>query len=392
MLLSFLAIGLASVLLMIINRRVTSKMVANPVIHMSELAASIARGELNHQAINFKSNDEIGNLREALESMANGLRNMIGDIKDNLSLMAQGDMTVKIDKDYPGDFNQIKEAVNQIVASLNDTLSTIYQASDQVNAGADQVAQAAQGLSQGATEQASAIQELTASVTEISSEVNRNAGNVRQATDYVEQAVAGVGNSNQQMQEMLQSMNDISSTSGQISNIIKVIDDIAFQTNILALNAAVEAARAGQAGKGFAVVADEVRNLAIKSADAAKQTTVLIESSIRAVKQGSQSADNTARAMEDVAVKSNLVKDIIAEIDKASSEQATSIAEIMLGIEQISGVVQTNSATAEESAAASEELSSQATMLNEQIQKFRLTNTDQETYSTFGDISDDYDA
>ena len=377
---------------MIINRRVTSKMVANPVIHMSELAASIARGELNHQAINFKSNDEIGNLREALESMANGLRNMIGDIKDNLSLMAQGDMTVKIDKDYPGDFNQIKEAVNQIVASLNDTLSTIYQASDQVNAGADQVAQAAQGLSQGATEQASAIQELTASVTEISSEVNRNAGNVRQATDYVEQAVAGVGNSNQQMQEMLQSMNDISSTSGQISNIIKVIDDIAFQTNILALNAAVEAARAGQAGKGFAVVADEVRNLAIKSADAAKQTTVLIESSIRAVKQGSQSADNTARAMEDVAVKSNLVKDIIAEIDKASSEQATSIAEIMLGIEQISGVVQTNSATAEESAAASEELSSQATMLNEQIQKFRLTNTDQETYSTFGDISDDYDA
>ena len=207
----------------------------------------------------------------------------------------------------------------------------------------------------------------------MSDEVQKNANNVKLATDYVGQAVDGVETSNQYMKQMLTSMNEINSSSNEIGKIIRVIDDIAFQTNILALNAAVEAARAGDAGKGFAVVADEVRNLASKSADAAKQTTELIEGSINAVSGGLGIAKDTAKSMEDVSVKSLLAKDIIAKIDIASSAQAVSITQITEGLDQISAVVQTNSATAEESAAASEELSSQSHMLNDEINKFKLT-------------------
>ncbi|NLP25785.1 MAG: methyl-accepting chemotaxis protein, partial [Clostridiales bacterium] len=225
------------------------------------------------------------------------------------------------------------------------------------------------------TEQASSIEELSASINEIAVQVKENADNVNTATKYVNETIDVIVESTNEMNNMLAAMNDINNSSNEIAKIIKVIDDIAFQTNILALNAAVEAARAGTAGKGFAVVADEVRNLALKSADAAKQTTALIENSIATVQHGSSLAEKAAGSLEVVATKSNLVGETIEHVLVASNEQAQSIEQINTGVEQISSVVQTNSATAEESAAASEELSGQADMLKNLVSEFRLKNS-----------------
>lgn len=345
--------------------------------YVTDISQRIAQGELSIQIDEKKiTRDEIGQLCEATGQILqrlNGYVTYINEITEVLNTMAEGDMRVSLQNDYTGEFSSIKQALLDISSSLNTTLTTIAISAEQVNAGAEQVSSGAQALAHGTTEQASTIEELSASIAEVSDEVQKNANNVKLATDYVGQAVDGVETSNQYMKQMLTSMNEINSSSNEIGKIIRVIDDIAFQTNILALNAAVEAARAGDAGKGFAVVADEVRNLASKSADAAKQTTELIEGSINAVSGGLGIAKDTAKSMEDVSVKSLLAKDIIAKIDIASSAQAVSITQITEGLDQISAVVQTNSATAEESAAASEELSSQSHMLNDEINKFKLT-------------------
>jgi methyl-accepting chemotaxis protein len=355
-----------------------ARALSKPINEMAIAAESLAQGNLEVN-INYVSKDEIGSLANSLKIAASTLKLYISDITSNLEYMAQGDMAKSITQDYIGDFAPIKEAFSQISTDLSETLSIINTSSQQVNSGADQVSGGAQALAQGATEQASSTEELSATISEISESVRQNAHNVDIVTHYVEDAVTGVEHSNQQMQQMLSAMNDINKSSNQIVKIIKVIDDIAFQTNILALNAAVEAARAGAAGKGFAVVADEVRNLAGKSADAAKQTTALIEGSIRDVQDGTKIADQTAKQLAEVAEKVHLVGGTIQKIDKASEEQAAAITQITQGIEQVSAVVQTNSATAEESAAASEELSAQASMLSKLISKFKLKNSDGST-------------
>jgi len=251
-------------------------------------------------------------------------------------------------------------------------LIQINQASDQVASGSEQVSFGAQALSQGATEQASSVEELSATIVELSGHVKVNADHAAEASRLSNDAGSGVMESDGHMKEMIEAMGDISDKSKEIGKIIKTIDDIAFQTNILALNAAVEAARAGSAGKGFAVVADEVRNLAQKSAEAAKNTTVLIEGSILAVDNGTRIVGQTAKSLQDVVVKAGNVTNKMTDIANASEQQAKAIAQVTQGIEQIAAVVQTNSATAEESAAASEELTGQAQMLKELVGKFRL--------------------
>ncbi|MGN0612605.1 MAG: methyl-accepting chemotaxis protein [Porcipelethomonas sp.] len=373
------AVGVAIALVVIVVVIVVMNLyigrsIVKPVTQLCSVAKEMANGNLGVE-INKSANNEIGTLSDSLSEVQANLKIYIGDISEHMEALAAGDMTTEVNREYVGDFASIKNSINKITDALNNTLSSINIAAEQVNSGAEQVATAAQSLSQGATEQASSIQELSGSIMSVSEQVNQNAKNVNVAGNYVQESQNGIENSNKYMHQMMEAMNDINESSSQISKIIKVIDDIAFQTNILALNAAVEAARAGAAGKGFSVVADEVRNLASKSADAAKQTTLLIEGSVTSVGKGMEIAQETDRALETVRAQSEMVVQTIKKIQDASNEQAEAINQITIGLEQISSVVQTNSATSQESAAASEELSGQAQMLQEEISQFKLKNS-----------------
>lgn len=350
-----------------------SSAVSKPIKEIEEAAGKLASGDLT-ATINFKSKDELGRLSDSMRKLCATIIGLIKDMNGELNAMGNGDFTVesKARELFVGDFVALRNAVDNIKDKLNDTLHQINDASDQVASGSDQVSQGAQALSQGATEQASSIQELSATISIISEQIKHNASNAAEATVQSNSAGGMVTESNKQMEQMITAMGNISERSAEIGKIIKTIDDIAFQTNILALNAAVEAARAGAAGKGFAVVADEVRNLAGKSAEAAKNTTALIEETVRAVEEGTLIADSTAKAMLSVVAGAGNVARLIDAISQEAGEQAKSIAEVTIGVEQISSVIQTNSATAEESAAASEELSSQAQMLKSLVSQFNL--------------------
>jgi methyl-accepting chemotaxis protein len=373
------SIGSAAILFVVfagIVFMITHRSVSKPLKELVSVANQIENGEIGiHSNTHFKvskSKDEVGQLSRALGNTVESLKTYIGEISVILSAIGNGDLTVKSEVEYKGDFIEIKEALDNIQSSLQSTLLSINQAAQQVNSGASQVAGGSQALSQGATEQASSIQELSAVITEIAERIKKNAENANKASAIANETAGGVVKSNEQMKQMLVAMEDINKASAKISKIIKTIDDIAFQTNILALNAAVEAARAGAAGKGFAVVADEVRNLAGKSAEAANQTTELIESSLLAVKNGTKIANNTADSLNEVVAKTQTVMQLMDEISNESNEQASAVNQVTAGVDQIAAVVQTNSATAEQSAAASEELSSQSAMLNELVSRFKI--------------------
>ncbi|WMJ84756.1 methyl-accepting chemotaxis protein [Oscillospiraceae bacterium LTW-04] len=345
------------------------------IVHFSQ---ELGNGNLASE-LNIKEDNELGDIASSLKGTATTLQVYIGEISRVLGEISQCNLDITTTADFSGDFVPISTSMTEIIDALNQTMQRIQTVSNQVSSGASQISSGAQAMSQGATEQAATIQELSASINEVSKGIQNNASQVHEAASRVDEAVLGINESNSYMDKMLQSMDAINQSSHQIGKIIKVIEDIAFQTNILALNAAVEAARAGEAGKGFAVVADEVRNLASKSAEAAKQTTALIKGSLDEVIQGSKIAQETARSLKTVEEKSMLVKINIEEIDRSSSEQASAISQITQGVDQVSVVVQTNSATAEQSAAASEELFSQSEMLNNEIKKFKLRsdNTDE---------------
>jgi len=342
-----------------------------PIKEVEEAAQKMAEGDFNIE-LKYESEDEIGNLAQSMRGMVAITKTIIEDLSRGLSKMATGYFDLYSDIEYPGDFKQLETSILEISSSLSGTLSTIKMSADQVSAGSDQVSSGAQTLAQGTTEQAGSIQELSATVNEVSNQIKINAENAEKANSVSSNVGLELERSNMQMHKMVSAMTDISDKSSEISKIIKVIEDIAFQTNILALNAAVEAARAGVSGKGFAVVADEVRNLAGKSAEAARNTTILIEDTVKAVSEGTIIAGETAKSINAVVVNTEQVVLAVTEIAKASKEQAYAISQITSGLDQISSVVQSNSATAEESAAASEELSGQASMLQEEVAKFTL--------------------
>ena len=352
---------------------VVVRLIKEPVSEIENAAIKMAEGDLDVK-ISYTSRDELGVLAEQVRRLIHKLQLIIDDENKFLAKMAAGDFTVDsiCEEEYTGGFQPVLVSFRGIAEKLNDTMLQINQSSAQVASGSEQVSSGAQALSQGATQQASSVEELAATINEISDKVKQNADNAQQANAKAGGISMEMNVSNEKMQQMIQAMEDISSCSSEIGKIIKTIEDIAFQTNILALNAAVEAARAGAAGKGFAVVADEVRNLASKSAEASKNTSVLIENSLKAVKNGTQIADETAQSLLQAVNDVNEMTDLIGQISEASSNQAYSISQIITGIDQISSVVQTNSATSEESAASSEEMSNQAQLMKGLVAKFKL--------------------
>lgn len=342
-----------------------ASIISKPINKMVSAADQLALGDVNVN-VEIKSKDETGKLAASFIKMIENTRKQA----QAAERIATGDLTVEVEIRSESDL--LGKKLSEMVHNNNEILSNIAAASDQVAVGSRQVSDSSMALSQGATEQAASVEELTASLEEIAAQTEQNAKNANQANDLAEAAKTNAATGNSQMKEMLAAMEGINESSMNISKVIKVIDDIAFQTNILALNAAVEAARAGQHGKGFAVVAEEVRNLAARSANAAKETTEMIEGSIKKAEGGTRIARETAEALNKIVGGVEKVAALVNDIAVASNEQAMGIAQINQGIMQVSQVVQTNSATSEESAAASEQLSGQAALLKETVSKYKL--------------------
>ena len=360
------------------------RIVVKPLSEAEKAVVDFSNGNLSTE-ISYSSANEIGILCDAVRTSQNVVSGIIDDITHITRGLANGDLTLRIQRDYPGQFAPIKENLEFLFAHLNDTMTEILRAADQVAAGADQVSDGSQSLAQGATEQASAVQELSATISEIDASSQNNAEAAKSAKSKSDEAAQQVQVCNDHMHEMRQAMEDIYNGQIDTEKIIETIENIAFQTNILALNAAVEAARAGTAGKGFAVVADEVRNLASKSDQAAKQTKQRIEDSMAAVKRGRELVGVVDSNMEKTVELASAAITSMDQVAENSISQADAIAQLTTGIDQISAVVQTNSATSEESAAASEELSSQAAVMKQLLQNFKL----QEEADAPANISDE---
>ena len=341
------------------------RIISTKIEKLSETAAVLASGILDID-LQSDSDDEIGHLTNSFMSMVENMKIQA----DTLTAISEGDLSVSVTPRCSSD--AMGNAIEKMADNLNHIFDDVTTAITQISGGATQIAEGAQALSQGASEQAAAVEGLSTSISNVLTQTRDNSQNAEKTLELVNRAGSEMQDTAKYMEELKSTMSGISTSSEEIFKVIKVIDDIAFQTNILALNAAVEAARAGQHGKGFAVVADEVRNLASKSAEAAKETSDLIQSSVEYVRRGGEMADKTGRSVAQVVVTAQQAQERIQEISKASQLQEDAIAQVDEGINQISQVVHLNSATAEQSAASSEELSGQSQMLRELMNHFKL--------------------
>ena len=369
------ALILSEVIIFILVQIINFLRISNalkPLKKISEAGKEVAGGNFDVE-IHYPQQDEIGELSRSISEVIGRSKKIVFDLRDRLDAMAGGNFTENLEsEEYVGDYAPLLESLKHIQEDMNKTLQEVHASSVQVLSSAEQVNTGAQSLSQGATEQASSIEELSANMQDISHSIQASTKTAGDAYKLQGEAGVAVLQSNEKMEEMRKAMDDITAKSNEISKIIKTIDDIAFQTNILSLNAAIEAARAGAAGKGFAVVADEVGNLAQKSAKAAQNTGLLIEETIEAVEKGAKITEETAESLNSVSKSTEEVNTLIEKISSASSKDLEGITSLNQGLQQISSVVQANSATAEQSAAASEELTGQANKMNELVERFQL--------------------
>ncbi|MBP1544370.1 MAG: methyl-accepting chemotaxis protein [Oscillospiraceae bacterium] len=368
--LQILALATVAVILVIIVLRFPIKRIAAPIAKTAKRLVEFADGDISSPAPTTDFGGEIQDMTEALDSMIKTISGCIGDIRNVLTSMADGDLTARPSVEYKGEFSEISISLENIGDSLNQVMSEVGRSATEVRDGASQLAEGSSQLSQNAVTQAAAVDEITSTVLDIAKKTEANNENVKRALETVQTANQQAQEGSRSMGEMLEAIHEIESSSKEIEQIMKVIDDIAFQTNILALNAAIEAARAGEAGKGFAVVADEVRNLAGKSGDAAKQTGELINRSIEAVNRGAELADTTSAALTDIVNGVEDIAGVMAGIADANDEQAAAVEQISSGMENVNMAIHNTSATAEESAAASEELSALAVSLTDVVGRF----------------------
>lgn len=376
----FVGICVLAIIIVVIGSASLIKLLRVSLEQLTVAARKIANGQTNVDLVKH-NNDEFGELVDDYQKVIDNIKYQASIAEE----VAKGNLTVVVNPKSADDL--LGHSLKKLVEDNNHVLTSISEAAYQVTIGSSQMASASQSLAQGSTEQASAIEEITASIDEVVEATVKNAEQANKAAELVETAIKDVKQGNKRMQDMMAAMEDINKSSESISKIIKTIDDIAFKTNILALNAAVEAARAGEAGKGFAVVAEEVRSLAAQSAAAASETAGLIEDSIHKVSQGSQMADETAKALELITEVVNQSEVLIHNIAQACNYQATGGAQIKQAITQVSQVVQTNSATSEQCASASEELSSQADRMREKLSAYNLGNRSSSSSSSIGSFT-----
>ncbi|MBU2549622.1 MAG: HAMP domain-containing protein [Proteobacteria bacterium] len=357
--------------ILVVNIIFLGKTIVRPIQKLGLAAEAISKGDFSH-TLDYESRDEIGTLSRNFASMARVQKERAMLASD----IAGGNMRQEVEVFSEND--TLGRALTDMVANLNDTLGQVMAATNETFSSAAQVAEASQSLSQGATQQAASLEEITSAVTELSSQTRLNAENALQASRLAAETREKAESGNGRMQTMIASMNEIATASKGIARIMKAIDDIAFQTNLLALNAAVEAARAGRHGKGFAVVAQEVRNLAGRSAKAAQETAELIETAVKKAENGTEIVNLTASALDEILAGTNKVADLIDEISSASNEQASGLTQVHQGLSQVDQVTQRNTASAEETASASEMLSGQANMLRRLVGRFKLKDQDHE--------------
>ncbi|MBQ9768293.1 MAG: methyl-accepting chemotaxis protein [Lachnospiraceae bacterium] len=366
----FVFMGIAYFIMIVVGKKIV-QMITGPLEEIKDAAEELAEGKL-HIDIDYVSEDEIGQVADSLRESVAALSTYVDDITRGMGEFANGNFTVQPTVEMKGDFIALSDSMHSFEASMADTVHNIRGVAAQVSSGSNQVADSSTELAQGATEQASVTEELAASIETATSEVTMSAEAANMVSKKVENSGIAIGKSNEKVQEMVKSMNEISDSAKKIQKIIDAINDIASQTNLLALNASIEAARAGEAGKGFAVVADQVSVLAAQSSEAAKESNALINASLVAVDKGMVIANETAEQLEKVVSDS---KEIMSDINQAATAlkaQADSFQQIATGVTHINDVVQMNSATSQECAAASEEMSSQAEMLEALVSNFQV--------------------